>query len=110
MPNTPWTPCVAQDFIYLFIYYIFGLLSDRLSFVTILACFHFCFVCFQIIILYLMCFFGIHAWLIWADTFELRSLRRIGFLEHEPWIIPRFPAVFFLYWVFFPAGFFWALF
>ena len=36
------------------------------------------------------------------------SLRRMGFLEHEPWLLPRFPAEFFPTGdFFFSAGFFW---
>ena len=29
----------------------------------------------------------------------------MGFSEHEPWTLPRFPAEFFPYWGIFPAGF-----
>ena len=31
----------------------------------------------------------------------------MGYLEFEPWFLPRFPADFFLPRGFFPAGFFW---
>ena len=31
----------------------------------------------------------------------------MGYLEFEPWFLPRFPADFFPPRVFFPAGFFW---
>ena len=45
----------------------------------------------------------------WAETFKPCSLRRMGFSEHEPWILPRFPAEFFsLLFFFFRAGFFLA--
>ena len=37
----------------------------------------------------------------WAETFQPCSLRRSGFSEHEPWILPRFPAEIFPYGFFF---------
>ena len=46
-------------------------------------------VCFRIIILNLPSFVGIH----------------VGFSEHEPWTLTRFPAEIFPNWSFFPAGF-----
>ena len=46
-------------------------------------------VCFRIIILNLPSFVGIH----------------VGFSEHEPWTLTRFPAEFFPNWSFFPASF-----
>ena len=41
----------------------------------------------------------------WAESFQPCSLRRMGFSEHEPWILPRFPVEFFPYWIFFPQVF-----
>ena len=40
----------------------------------------------------------------WAETFKPCSLRRMGFSEHEPWILPRFPAEFFSLLFFFFSG------
>ena len=38
-------------------------------------------------------------WILWP--------RRMGYLEFEPWFLPRLPAEFFSPRGFFPAGFFW---
>ena len=73
------TSCLAHIiFIFFFSYNIWFINSARSSSTIVSACF-------RIIILNLPCFVGIH----------------VGLSEHEPWTLPRFPAEFFPYWVFF---------
>ena len=73
------TSCLAHIiFIFFFSYNIWFINSDRSSSTIVSACF-------RIIILNLPWFVGIH----------------VGLSEHEPWTLPRFPAEFFPYWVFF---------
>ena len=100
------TPRLPHIIFHLFTFYVFNLLSVRLSFTRVLACFR----------LFTNNYFEFTV-LCWYTCLVLKCEQRrsscaafIGFSEHEPWIPRRFPAMFFPHWVFFLGDFFWPLF